>query len=155
MNSEHEQHWVRQIDRALKALPDLQAPATLTPRVMALLARRETLPWYRRSWEFWPPALRFVSLALMIGGFGGLCFAAWQVTQVAGYSTVMEEVGQRFAWLALAWKTLLVLASAVAVVAKQLGTPFIAACCLAVGIGYAICVGLGTVCVRLALARTN
>jgi len=154
MYSEHDKQLEQQVDRALKALPDLAAPSTLAPRVMAILAARRELPWYRRSWEFWPPAVKALSLAIMIGGFGALCFAAWQLTQAAGYTVALEELGQRFAWLVTAWKTVLVLASAIAVVVKQLGTPFIAACCLALGVGYAICVGLGTICVRLAMART-
>jgi hypothetical protein len=36
---------------------------------------------------------------------------------------------------------------------QSLGTGFIAGCLAAAALGYAMCVGLGTVCVRLAFAR--
>jgi hypothetical protein len=36
---------------------------------------------------------------------------------------------------------------------KQLGTGIIVAALVAVALGYAMCLGLGTVCVRLAFAR--
>lgn len=155
MNSDYEQKLATRIDRALKALPELEAPGTLRPRVMAAIAARQQVAWYQRSWEYWPPALKVFSMAVMIAGFGGLCVAAWQLTQAAGYTAAIEEIGARLAWVGTIWKTLAVLVSAFGLVIKQLGTPFIAACLLALAIGYATCVGLGTVCVRLALARTN
>ena len=46
-----------------------------------------------------------------------------------------------------------VLLGAVTLAVKQLGTAFIVAALVAVAAGYAMCLGLGTVCVRLALAR--
>jgi hypothetical protein len=36
---------------------------------------------------------------------------------------------------------------------KQIGTGFIVAALAALAIGYAMCLGLGTACVRLAFAR--
>jgi hypothetical protein len=38
-------------------------------------------------------------------------------------------------------------------VVKKLGTGFIVTCLVAAGIGYAMCVGLGTVYFRLAFAK--
>jgi hypothetical protein len=46
-----------------------------------------------------------------------------------------------------------VLVNAALLAAKKLGTGFIVACLVAVGLGYALCVGLGTVYFRLALAK--
>ena len=46
-----------------------------------------------------------------------------------------------------------VLVSAAVLVVKKLGTGFIVTCLVAMGIGYAMCVGLGTVYFRLAFAK--
>jgi hypothetical protein len=46
-----------------------------------------------------------------------------------------------------------ILLGALALAVKQLGTEFIVAALVAVAIGYAICLGVGSVCVRLAFAR--
>ena len=48
----------RLIDRACREQPALQAPATLAARVMQGIARRQALPWWRRSFGHWPLAVR-------------------------------------------------------------------------------------------------
>jgi hypothetical protein len=42
------------LHRVLRALPDQRAPVTLEARVMAALAERAALPWWRRSYAGWP-----------------------------------------------------------------------------------------------------
>ncbi len=153
MNPEHDQQLERQIDRALKTLPELRAPRRLSSRVMAAIAAREALPWYRQPWQNWSLPWRMVSMALLLASFGGFCFAAWQLTQAAGYTTAVAEVKQVFSGVGVIWRTMEVLAGALVLVVKQMGTVFMVGCLVALGIGYAICVGLGTVYVRLAMAR--
>jgi hypothetical protein len=46
------------LGRALRALPERRAPATLESRVLDALARRAPLPWWRRSFGEWPAAAR-------------------------------------------------------------------------------------------------
>ncbi len=153
MNSEYEKQLELEIDRALKGLPELEAPRGLMPRVMAAIERRAALPWYRQPWQEWPLALQTVSMLILLGSFGGLCVASWQLTRAAGFTLAMQEVGQLFSGIAVIWNILTVLVGAVVLVLKHLGTPVLAGCLVAVGLGYAICVGLGTLCVRLAFAR--
>ena len=49
------------IDRALKRLPALHAPATLLPRVMAAVQQWAAKPWYERAWFTWPRSLQIAS----------------------------------------------------------------------------------------------
>jgi hypothetical protein len=65
----------RLLDRSLRELPVRRAPATLESRVLAELARRAALPWWRRSFAHWPQAARavFVSMCVILVG---LAFAA-------------------------------------------------------------------------------
>lgn len=57
----------RQIQRTLRSLPDRRAPRTLEARVLAAIAARQALPWWRQSFRQWPTAAR--------AGFVGSTFA--------------------------------------------------------------------------------
>jgi len=153
MTPQYEKDLEQQIDQALKRLPDLPAPPHLLPRVMEALARRQVLPWYRQPWQMWPVAFRVCALAFLLASCGGLCFACWQLTRAAGFSAAAQELAQTFSGVTALWNAVNVLLGAVLLVAKHLGTGFIVACGVALAFGYAICVGLGTACVRLAYAR--
>lgn len=66
--------------RLLRQLPGRRAPATLAPRVLAELARRAQLIWYRRPWTDWPEALRWLStlvLAATVAGTLRLLESGW------------------------------------------------------------------------------
>src|SRR5262249_27603114 len=115
--------------------------------------RRAALPWYRQPWQMWPRPLQLTTLAFLLVSCGTLCFACWELTRAAGYSAVMQEISQTFSGVSALWKTVNVLLGAIVLVVKHLGTPLLLACGLALSFGYAICVGLGTACVRLAYAR--
>lgn len=153
MNPEFEKKLEEQIDRALKRLPDLPAPSTLLPRVLQRIAQRHALPWYQRPWQMWPAPLRLGTLIFLLACCGTLCAACWQLTRAAGFTAASQEVAQTFSGISALWNALNVLLGAVVLVVKHLGTGFMIGCGLAMALGYAICIGLGTACVRLATAR--
>lgn len=153
MNSEYEKRLEAEIDRELKALPDLAAPPAVAGRVMRALERRLETPWYHLAWQYWPAPLRAVTMAVLLVSFGGLCFAAWQICQTAGY---MELVQALTGWLTGAsalGHALATLLGAVVLVVKHLGTLFILACLAVLAFAWATFLGLGTVYLRLAMAR--
>src|SRR5262245_46503139 len=96
MTTDHERQLEGQVDRALKSLPELKAPAALAPRVLATIAQRAAMAWYRQPWPVWPRAVQMTSLAILLGVFGAFVVAAWQLTQAAGYHAAWDEVGQLF-----------------------------------------------------------
>jgi hypothetical protein len=153
MKPEHEPQLEAQIDRELKALPELPAPPALAARVMMAIESRANRAWYRKPWQMWPPALQAVSLGLLLALFAGLCVLGVRM----GYSGIFSGVAQRLRPLlagASAFGNVLnVLWSAVVLAVQQLGTGLLLAVVTALAVGYAMCLGLGTVCVRLALAR--
>ncbi len=151
--AEYEKQLETAIDRELRGLPELQAPAALQQRVLAAIRLGATAPWYRRSWEYWPVALRWGSLAFLLAFFGAVVFAGWELSRAAGFAAVRSELAGLFSGVSAVWNTVHALLAAVALVAKHLGTPFIVGCGVALAVGYAICVGLGTAFVRLAYAR--
>ena len=152
--TEEQRQLERQMSRMLKRLPDLEAPATLMPRVLQAIAQRRLVPWYRTPWQNWPTPLRLCCLLVLISAFGGLCLASWQLTRAAGTAEVMRELGHTFAGVTVVYNVLNALLGAMVLVAKQLGTAFIFGCLAALGVGYALCVGLGTIYVRVALSRS-
>jgi hypothetical protein len=93
------------------------------------------------------------SLALLLALFGGLCFGGWRLAQGESFIGATHKLGQWLAGVSALGNTLSVLLGAVVLAVKQLGTGFLVAALMAVAVGYAVCLGLGTVCMRIAFAR--
>jgi hypothetical protein len=75
MNPNDQEKLEASIHRVLRNLPDRKAPAGLEARVLAELGRRASLPWWRKSFAFWPSAVRAgffagsgVAAALVVAG---------------------------------------------------------------------------------------
>jgi hypothetical protein len=65
------------IDQALRDLPARRAPRTLEARVLAAIAARQALPWWRQSFGHWPLAARgafLVVTATLAAAIVALCF---------------------------------------------------------------------------------
>src|ERR1043166_1660435 len=153
MNHEYEKTLESRIDRELKSLPDIPAPSTLVFRVLAAIARPVAIVWYRLPWVMWPIALRAASLALLLGLFGGLCFAAWEVRQSTASSAAVQSVASQASVAKALFYAIGVVFETGALAVKQLGTGFFIAAFTIIGLGYFVCIGAGTLYVRLALAR--
>ncbi len=59
------------IHRTLRFLPDRHAPATLEARVRAALEARAAIPWWHKSWSYWPQWVRALFI-LCCGTLAGL-----------------------------------------------------------------------------------
>jgi hypothetical protein len=155
MNLEDEQALESRVDRALKKLPDLSAPRTLLPRIRAALGRRELLPWYRQPWLAWPAPLRAVSLALLGGLFVALGWGVAQVAPSEGAAVVMREVNHWRSVAGAIWGAVEAVYATAVLLLRHLGPWFFAGCLLVLLMANALCMGLGTICVRLAFARSG
>jgi len=153
MSAEYEKQLEAAIMRELKGLPDLPAPRTLMTRVLTAIENQSRLPWYRQSWQTWPVIGRAVGIIVLVAVFGGLCFAGWKLPQADRFVAASHMLGGWLAVVNVAWNAVSTVLGAVVLVVKHLGTGFIIACLVAAAFGYAMCVGLGTVYVRLAFAR--
>jgi hypothetical protein len=153
MNSNYEQQLESEISKELRALPELEAPSSLANRVMTALEHRSRVPWYRRSWQTWPVAWQATSLVAMLVLFGGLCVAGWELSQTEVTMLAVHRVGQWISGFSVIGHTLDILANSALLVVKKLGTGFIVGGFVIGGLGYAMCMGLGTVYFRLAFAK--
>jgi hypothetical protein len=155
MKSDYEKLLEAELERELKALPELKAPESLSRRVLAEIRHRRALPWYHQSWQHWPMPLRVLALSFLCLMFGGLCLASWQLTRAAGVSAALQEVGELFSGLKTIGNLITVLGGTIVVIAKSLGTGFIILCFSIAGLGYALCLTVGAAWVRLASAHRS
>jgi|CZKI01.1.fsa_nt_gi hypothetical protein len=90
------------IHRLLRSLPDRKAPVGLEARVLGELSRLASLPWWRRSYAYWP-------LAVRVAFFAGSAIAAALIVaglivlvRSSGANALAGGVADRFSWLILA-----------------------------------------------------
>ncbi|SPE59562.1 membrane hypothetical protein [Verrucomicrobia bacterium] len=153
MNDRYENDLATELDQELKSLPDLPAPATLATRVMKAVQARQARPWYRQAWDQWPVACQAAALVLLLAVFAGLCYAGWKLPQAQGFAAVRHQFGVWGGAITSVVNILGVLLGAIVAGARKLGPAFLVAGLLAFALAYALCVGLGTACVRLAYVR--
>jgi hypothetical protein len=153
MQPEYERELEAEIDRELKRLPELSAPHTLVSRVRLAIKGRPDVAWHRQPWQMWPSALRMGSLVMLLVLFAGLCLAGQRLAHGEAFIGAAHRLGHWLSGVSALGNTVSVLLGAVGLAMKQVGTGFIVAALAALAVGYAMCLGLGTVCVRLAFAR--
>lgn len=81
--------------RLLRQLPGRRAPANLAPRVLAELARRAQLIWYRRPWTDWPEVMRWLSTFVLAGTVAGtlrLLEGGWTATKTSPALASVQDV---------------------------------------------------------------
>lgn len=87
------------LNQMIKGLPNRKAPAGLQSRVFAELNRRAALPWWRKSFAYWPVAIRaafFIGSAAAVAVLVAGLFILLR-TPAAAQSLAGAE--QPFAWL--------------------------------------------------------
>ena len=153
MNTEYEKALEARVDRALKQLPDLPAPSTLLPRLRAAVEKQAAAPWYRQAWLAWPVPWQAVSVALLAGLLGAIWWTGAQLAPWSAGGGVLREVGHWQSSAGALWNALEVIHGTAGLLLKQLGPWFLAGLLLLLALMNALCMGLGTMCVRLAFVR--
>src|SRR6266403_3361392 len=153
MSLEYVKKLELEVDRELKVLPEISAPATLVSRVMAAIELRRALPWFRRAWHTWPGSLQGLFLVTMLALFGGICFGVWEGSHTTTFGLAVHKVGGWFSGLSAIYTALIALAGAIVAMIKQVNSGILIAFLCAAGLGYALFLGLGTMYFRLAFAK--
>lgn len=102
MNPNETDNLEAAIHRVLRKLPDRKAPAGLEGRVLAEIARRAALPWWRKSFAFWPASVRmgFVACSALAG-----LVLAYGLFTLSGSQSALKVAGgisSSLAWFDLA-----------------------------------------------------
>lgn len=89
----------RAIHRTLRELPPRRAPQALEQRVLAEIARRVALPWWRKSFAHWPLVARAAFLVLCIGTVKMVLMGS--VWVMAGFDPAQfrEAFAVQFTWM--------------------------------------------------------
>jgi hypothetical protein len=153
MNDTGEQALERLLQRELKELPDLQAPETLFHHVMLAVHERAGLPWWRCSWQGWPPGFQAFALVLLIGMAASVSYLTALTIQAADLSVLTTAIEPWLDPVRSGWEVLGTVVNAAFLVFKAGGQQVLLwGAVLVFGIYFA-CVGLGSACARVAYGK--
>jgi hypothetical protein len=153
MDPDYEKNLEAAVRRELNTLGELPAPPGLEARVLRAIEQRATAPWYRQAWPTWPQPLQVASAIALWVAFGALSFGVWHFTQTSAFAVVSDKAGGALSCWGLFQRTVGVLVNSVGLAFASLGPVVLAGVAIMLVAAYAMCVGLGTVYVRLAFVR--
>ncbi len=90
------------IHGVLRRLPDRKAPAGFEGRVLAELARRAALPWWRKSFAHWPSFVRMGFVAGSAVAALALVYGLFALGGSRGALQVAGGISNSLAWIAFA-----------------------------------------------------
>ena len=96
------------VHRELRLLPPRRAPRSLEARVLAAIEQQAYIPWYHKSWAYWPAAVRATFLALATGVTGAVIAAFYLGFNGVDTSALVARAGVQFSFFTktyhlLAW----------------------------------------------------
>ena len=141
------------IDRELRRLPDLRAPRELLPRVLQAIAEREKLPWWQKSFAYWPWPARVLFLAATAGLAAVLVYFTWGVSAGVSFGALTEELGPVAGRFEQVRGLLATLGGAAVTLGRAAGPWFLWGAAGVLGACYLTTVALGAFCWRLAAQK--
>ncbi|MBM3831927.1 MAG: hypothetical protein FJ403_01380 [Verrucomicrobia bacterium] len=153
MENDYNQQLEKSIQFELEKLPDLPAPETLIPRVLAALEARARAPIWERSWWNWPRRLQAVSAALAITLVGAILYGGHLLSGRLAVNAGQQSVADW--WLGFAWvaEVLGTLGYALLIVGRSIEQHWFVGISALIFIMYLTCIGVGTVCFRVAISK--
>lgn len=148
MNPRDEQNLERTIDRTLRALPPRSAPASLEARVLAEIARRAALPWWKQSFVHWPLAARGAFIVVSAAMAKLAIFATVWVMGDFDAGTFRQAFTNQFAWLETALSMLRIVGDFFAVMGRNIPALWLYGAVAIVATLYVALFGLGAAAYR-------
>jgi hypothetical protein len=144
------------VSRVLRRQTDRRAPAGLEARVLAEIARRAALPWWRTSFAHWPAAARYLFLTAAVLAAGLLGAGLFLLGHSSGAHAVQGGIASSIAWLDLGREIALAAKDRAATLLAAMPSLWLYAVCGAVGISYVALGALGAATYRaFTLGRQN
>jgi hypothetical protein len=142
-----EEHELEQFIQAqLQKLPEREAPEDLVSNVMAAIAARQNLPWWKQPFTSWPRGSQGLLLVSLSALLGGLIYAAWRPAESVSLSALTEQVAA-WSWIG---RTIESITSSAAIILRSLPWQAFAVIGLLVTMMYALCVVTGLALYRVA-----
>ena len=142
--------WEKRLHEELKQLPEIEAPASLVPNVMAAIRARQAAlaaVWYRRPATTWPMAMRVALAVSSLTLFGLLVFAGQMLPSVSE-SPQFATLGQQFGVFSSIFNALF---NAISLVMRETVTPWLLVIIGAACASYVALFGIGSALWRTVL----
>lgn len=152
--SPHDEEKLAQaIHRTLRDLPPRPAPRSLELRVLAELARRAALPWWRHSFSHWPAAARATFCVASAGVIKLVLMAT--VWVMAGFDPAQFQAAfaPQFTWMENGFAVVQAIAGFVEIVLRNIPTLWLYGGLAFVAILYVALFGLGAAAYRVLYVR--
>jgi predicted membrane protein len=146
--------WERRLDAELRRLPEVNAPATLVPGVLAIVRAREAMrerAWWRRPATTWHPALRVAFGAAALSLLGAIILGGhllWPELQASPEARSVSAFGSKLAAL---WSVAQTVVDALGLVLQSILTPARLAILAAVILSQAALLSAGAAALRATL----
>lgn len=135
------------VHRTLRAQPPRRAPRSLESRVFAELARQAALPWWHKSYAFWPAPMRAAFFVLSAIAAAALVAGIYFLSRGASQELASEVAG-RFGWLAFAQETFSAISSRALSVWRAIPPLWLYGGAAVLAIAYATLLGVGAAAYR-------
>ncbi|MDB4473611.1 hypothetical protein N9023_01270 [Opitutaceae bacterium] len=139
----------QKIHAVLREQPARRAPMSLEQRVLGEIARRQALPWWQRSFVYWPNSVRLTFLVVATGIAGAVLLFSMQLLGLVSADSITQLAEP----VRGAWNTLRVAGSTigglVAPTMPELNAKYLYAGLAVVGGAYAVMLGLGATAYRV------
>jgi hypothetical protein len=136
------------IHRQLKKLPERQAPEALIGNVIASLAARRELPWYKKPWSEWPRLNQNMFLVLLVAALSGVAWTAAAYTPEISTSAIAQKA--QVSWIPEIVRRLF---DSTVLVARSLKYEWIIGAVAALALCYLWCVAAGVALFRVLTQR--
>ncbi|MFA5265616.1 MAG: hypothetical protein WC378_17490 [Opitutaceae bacterium] len=143
MNPENEKDLEQFIHRSLRSLPERRAPLTLEHRVMAAIAARQSIPWWHKSYAYWPLPVKIAFLSASL-----LVLAGIYSLHIAGGSALRDWLHSAAAHLNPLRITANAIGDSGAIVYRSIPPLYIYGALAVIGSLYAALFGLGAAAYR-------
>ena len=139
------------IHAQLQRLPERAAPEHLITHVMAALAAREKLPWWKQSFTHWPRHNQIFLFAVLTAIFGGVVYATRRSAEAVTLPHLVEHASS-FAWFARMAESL---ADSVLLIARSIPLEWLGGIAVIFCVMYAACVATGVALYKVATGSSS
>jgi hypothetical protein len=138
--------WEKRLHEELRKLPEMDAPASLVPNVMAVIRARQEMmarAWWQRPATTWPLALQAALGAVALALFAMLVLAGHAVAPAVASPEEAGLVAQAGAKLGSLWNTSIALVNALGLVVQETLSPVLLAVIAGACFSYVALLGIG------------
>ena len=151
MNPDYEKQLEARVREELDTLGDLTAPPALSQRIMERLIAQPAAPWYRRAWTTWPVGWQTATLTVLVMACATLSLGAWELVRII---SAQEATRSGLADAQALWRTAGVLLNIGGNFINRVSPTILITGFALFFTASALCLGLGSACVRLAFRPT-